>query len=290
MASELVSIVIPTYNRKNTIRKAIESCLSQSYADIEIVICDDQSTDGTLQYLEGEYGNNAKIVLCSTRNYGKGANAARNVAIHHATGEYIAFLDSDDYLTENSIQTRLEKLNSENADFVYGEVYVRDGVCRQIDRYADITIENVKQYIFEELSLCIFSSVMVRRKTLETVLPLDETLPAWQDDDLVIQMLMKGKPAKCKEVTAVIGQSKGSISRKSNNNYLGLKLLIKKYRKEIVRYASLRRLWLWKIRLLAIKLRVCSEQTSNPVLKILYSYYSKEIYEKISGNFRRMFV
>lgn len=77
MSIGLVSIIIPTYNRRHMIGKAIDSCLSQSYKNIEIIICDDHSTDGTNKYIEERIKEDPRIIYCITPEGKKGANAKK---------------------------------------------------------------------------------------------------------------------------------------------------------------------------------------------------------------------
>jgi glycosyltransferase involved in cell wall biosynthesis len=105
-----VSVIIPTYNSESTIARAINSVICQSFQDTEIIICDDASTDSTLEIvykLKTKHKNQKIIVHKLPSN--EGAGAARNLGMLHAKGEYIAFLDSDDeWLTEKrrSLQHR----------------------------------------------------------------------------------------------------------------------------------------------------------------------------------------
>ena len=88
---ELVSVIIPTYNRAACLREAIESVLSQTYKQFELIVVDDGSTDATGELLL-QYG--AKLSVLHTGH--GGPSAARNCGIAAARGDYIAFLDSDD--------------------------------------------------------------------------------------------------------------------------------------------------------------------------------------------------
>ncbi len=94
MAKEnpLISVIIPTYNRANFLGEAIESVLSQTYKNLEVIIIDDGSTDDTRQLIE-KYTDKRIIYLYQEHG---GTSAARNKGIQEAKGEYIAFLDSDD--------------------------------------------------------------------------------------------------------------------------------------------------------------------------------------------------
>jgi GT2 family glycosyltransferase len=87
----LFSIIIPTYNRLPYLKKTLASIWEQSFTDFEIIVVDDGSTDGTVDYLR-ELGKSVELL----RQENRGPGAARNLGVEHANGEYIAFLDSDD--------------------------------------------------------------------------------------------------------------------------------------------------------------------------------------------------
>jgi glycosyltransferase involved in cell wall biosynthesis len=87
----LFSIIIPTYNRLPYLKKTLDSIWEQSFTDFEIIVVDDGSTDGTVDYLR-ELGGSVELL----RQENRGPGAARNLGVEHARGEYIAFLDSDD--------------------------------------------------------------------------------------------------------------------------------------------------------------------------------------------------
>ena len=86
------SIVIPTYNRSSSVLDTLRSCLEQTYSDLEIVVVDDGSTDDTRDVLAAI--DDPRLVVVHQENAGPAA--ARNHGMRKATGEYIAFLDSDD--------------------------------------------------------------------------------------------------------------------------------------------------------------------------------------------------
>jgi glycosyltransferase involved in cell wall biosynthesis len=101
----MVSVIIPTYNRLATIARAVDSVLSQTYPDIELIIADDGSTDGTCESLAG-YGDRVRIVKQPNR----GPSAARNLGARAARGEILSFLDSDDSWLPDKIARQVEVL------------------------------------------------------------------------------------------------------------------------------------------------------------------------------------
>lgn len=114
---QLVSIIIPTYNRVSLLKAAVDSCIKQSHSEIEIIIIDDGSTDETestvLQLLITKWlGQN--IIYYKQNN--SGASAARNKGLELSNGEFIQFLDSDDELFENKITLQVKAIIDNNAD------------------------------------------------------------------------------------------------------------------------------------------------------------------------------
>lgn len=287
--NEIVSIVIPTYNRKKTVRRAIESCLEQTYENIEIVICDDQSTDGTYDYLHKIYSHYSKIKLCSTKGYGKGPQVARNIAISNSSGKYVAFLDSDDFLTSSSIVDRVNAFD-DGTVMVYGDVYFGNGNIKRIEHYSHIDNNNRMKYIFEELAVCIFSSIMAKKSSLIEIGMLDETLPAWQDDDTAIRLVELGNVKHCGEIVANIGISQISVSKSAKNAYLGCKLLVKKNKNKIIKYASIRRYVLWCIRITQLKLKYMSEISSVTIMKMYYEGLSNKLREYCKKRFIHIYM
>lgn len=109
MNSPLVSILIPLYNAEQYIEETITRTLNQTYPNIELIIIDDHSTDNSLEIAK-KYASE-KVHIYS--NPKKGGNAARNYAFEKCNGEYVKFMDADDYMDDNMIACQLERLLSE---------------------------------------------------------------------------------------------------------------------------------------------------------------------------------
>lgn len=121
--SPLISIIIPTYNYGKYLPVALESCLQQTYKNLEIIVIDDGSTDNTREIVE-RYGD--RIVYIFQEN--AGVSAARNRGIESATGDFIGFLDADDYFIEDAIRTRLDiLLENAHVGAVITETYSKKG-------------------------------------------------------------------------------------------------------------------------------------------------------------------
>jgi glycosyltransferase involved in cell wall biosynthesis len=102
----LISIVIPTYNRAHLILEALETCVLQTYRPIEIVVVDDGSTDRTIASVQdlNKGSSHQDVTLKIVKQENKGGNVARNNGIKNSSGEFIAFLDSDDLWNKTKLK------------------------------------------------------------------------------------------------------------------------------------------------------------------------------------------
>lgn len=103
----LVSVVIPVYNVEQTIRKALDSVLEQTYQNTEIIVVDDGSPDNSILIIEKHYSDPRIRII---RQHNRGLAGARNTGIRNAKGRYIAFLDSDDFWQPNKIELQIEAM------------------------------------------------------------------------------------------------------------------------------------------------------------------------------------
>ncbi|HKW37086.1 MAG TPA: glycosyltransferase family 2 protein [Burkholderiales bacterium] len=118
----LVSVILPTYNRRETIQAAIASVQRQTFGDWELIVVDDGSTDGTASLIEG---SDPRLVLIRQEN--QGVNGARNTAMLRARGRYIAFLDSDDEWLPHHLELSVAFFRAfPDEDFLSGE-FCEDG-------------------------------------------------------------------------------------------------------------------------------------------------------------------
>jgi glycosyltransferase involved in cell wall biosynthesis len=102
-----LSVVIPTWNRAGLVCEAVESALGQEGGDLEVIVVDDSSTDGTAEVVERRFGKSVKLLRMATRS---GVGAARNEGVSQATGDLLAFLDSDDLWLPGKLKAELDVL------------------------------------------------------------------------------------------------------------------------------------------------------------------------------------
>lgn len=141
-----VAIVIPCYNVESFVQRSIDSALSQTLTDIEIILVDDGSTDDTADILERAYQSDPRIHLINTTN--GGLSAARNVGIAESTAPYLAFLDSDDYYEPHAIEQLVKAIEKTNSSVSVGSIRV----IYNDKRLTAIEKNNDKQYYTVKLS------------------------------------------------------------------------------------------------------------------------------------------
>ena len=113
---EKISIVVPIYNVEKYVKKCIESLIKQTYKNIEIILVDDGSTDSSAEIID-EYANkDSRIIAIHQKN--KGVSSARNTGLKAARGEYIGFVDPDDYVDCQMYEVMVNKLQASLADLV----------------------------------------------------------------------------------------------------------------------------------------------------------------------------
>ena len=116
-----LSVIVPVYNSEHTIRECLDSILAQTVSDYEIIVVNDGSTDGTKEILEEYVSFNPEILRVQTVENG-GQGRARNIALECASGEYIGFVDSDDWIEYNMFEKLLYLAEMENCDLVHCDV------------------------------------------------------------------------------------------------------------------------------------------------------------------------
>lgn len=126
-----VSIVVPVYNVEKYMKRCLDSILAQTYTNLEIILVDDGSTDSSGEICDTYAEKDNRVVVIHKDN--GGLSDARNVGIEKATGEYIAFIDSDDYIDLSMVQVMVEKLEATSSDIVLCNYEYVDEDGRLID-------------------------------------------------------------------------------------------------------------------------------------------------------------
>ena len=182
-----ISVVIPTFNRRQTIGRSIDSILNQTLFPSEIIVVDDGSTDGTSDYIQSNFPS---IKLLSQPN--KGVSAARNMGIKSADANWIALLDSDDEWFSQKLEKQVLAL-SQNSDVKFchtEEIWFRNGVhVNQMKKH-----QKYGGHIFSKcLDICRISpsSVLFHQSLLDDVGYFDKDLKVCEDYDLWLRITAK---------------------------------------------------------------------------------------------------
>lgn len=134
----LISVIIPVYNVEDFLHKSIDSVINQTYRNLEIILIDDGSTDNCGQICDDYSKFDSRVITIHKVNGGQGS--ARNLGLRKCTGEFIAFLDSDDYLESDAIRSLYDLLISENLDISscnYNRVDVNGNLLSKFDSRFD---------------------------------------------------------------------------------------------------------------------------------------------------------
>jgi glycosyltransferase involved in cell wall biosynthesis len=191
--AQLVSTIIPTYNRVDDVVLAVRSARAQTHGAQEIIVIDDGSTDGTAERLRSEHGDALRIL----RTERLGVSGARNHGMAEARGEYIAFLDSDDDWRKDKLEKQVAYLEARpDYGMVLTDVVQMDRDRREYDvlRRRNVIPEDgdVLKHILRQPALAP-SSALLRRRVYEEVGGFDRSLPTAEDIDLHLRIALRFK-------------------------------------------------------------------------------------------------
>ena len=135
MSNPKVSVVVPVYNVERFLAQCLDSVLAQTFEDFELICVNDGSTDSSPEILDGYASKDCRIRVINQEN--GGLSAARNTGMSHASGEYIAFLDSDDYLTPDMLAKTVDKADETEADIVIFDYWLYFDSTGELGTYRD---------------------------------------------------------------------------------------------------------------------------------------------------------
>jgi glycosyltransferase involved in cell wall biosynthesis len=213
-SNPVVSVIIPTYNQANLLQKALESVINQAFQDWEAIVIDNYSDDNTQQVVESR--GDSRIKYIRFRNNGIIA-ASRNLGIAHSTGEYIAFLDSDDLWYPSKLSTCLFQF-SQGADSVCHGMWIRkDGKLWKKFIPQQPKCDFYDTLLFEGNSTITTSTVVLKRDCLLKFGAFceDQEIVTAEDYDLWLRLLKNN--ISWKVVPQILGEYTMHSSNSSNN-------------------------------------------------------------------------
>lgn len=218
MSDELVSVVIPSFNRAATISRAIDSVLNQTYSNIEIIVVDDCSTDNTAEIVAAYTDPRVRYLRNSTNSR---ACISRNKGIAAAKGDCIALHDSDDAWRPEKLQKQLEALNTTHSDVVSCRIE-RHGYPKKYNRFWPVgkVLPGIKtQSDLVWSSLVSTQTILAKRKVFNDFL-FDPALPRLQDYDWVIRASKKYQFVLLDDVLVDVYLQDDSITNSGANKLL----------------------------------------------------------------------
>ena len=175
---EVISVIIPVYNRVDVLERCVNSVLAQSYTDFEIILVDDGSTDGSEQLCFKLSSRDKRIRTAHIRH--AGASAARNAGLVLSKGTYICFLDSDDYISQEMLERLYSHIQTLNADIASCRFSIEEGEEQMFEPASGEVHELTPYEAFEQMlindNLCGYGvssgTKLVRRSILTDPYPI----------------------------------------------------------------------------------------------------------------------
>lgn len=212
----LVSVIIPTYNRQALLKETVASVLEQTHRNVECLVVDDGSTDGTVKMISEWASKDKRLKLLSNiRN--KGAQGARNTGLDQAAGDYIVFLDSDDLLHRQKIEMQLEALNAApDLDMVYA---LDEYFSQQLGDHPILwnlpgnRADDIDRFLYDDVVFHTQSPLWRTVSLKKFQLQWDETIICWQDWLFHLTAMIRGiKYANINKVLGFIRDHDGERS------------------------------------------------------------------------------
>ena len=223
----LVTIIIPCYNREKYIKDAIDSCLRQTYNNIEIIVVDDGSQDNSINVIR-EY--KSKVRLITQKN--SGVSVARNSGINAAQGDFLVFLDSDDWISDDLIECHINTFNKwDGLDIACADSKAigSDGIESATNASNWPEMASSPKELFLLTPPPFPACEMYRTSTVKSLDGFYNDMRAFADSSLRIRIVLNGgKVARTQGGHAIYRPVENSITRnKTKLHYYALKLLTK---------------------------------------------------------------
>ena len=277
MENELISVIIPTHNSSQYIKKCLNSIVSQTYKNLEIIVINDGSTDSTKEILENLQKKDKRIIIINKSN--SGVSDSRNKGIEVSNGKYITFVDDDDWLEIDAIE-KLYNCIKINADYsiVRGR-YIKeysDGTNENaIERFimSEEHKDNIEKLINEVLSgnlYCYMWLLLIRTDIVKNKVFFNTNLAMMEDTIFYLDLLLNGNDIYfLDDITYHYFFNKNSASRSVNNcirNYNNALLVNKLFKEKLDK----------KNKNSIIRNKIYDTKTSKSIAEAIYLLFKKD--------------
>lgn len=187
----LVSVLVPLYNKVDFIAETIESVLNQTYPNIELIIVDDGSTDGSFEIAK-RYASSTVFVFSQAN---KGASAARNTAFDYSKGDFIQYLDADDVLDARKVEEQINGMRRETNVLSLAKMFYFSVSYNGIWRIEEITFfnkdyEDMVAFLLEQATITTFiHSWLIPRELIKKTGKWNETMTIFDDCDFYLRLI-----------------------------------------------------------------------------------------------------
>lgn len=240
---KLISIIVPVYNAEKTIKKCIDSILAQTYKAFELILINDGSKDNSLNILKEYEALDERVIVISQEN--SGVSVTRNKGINEAKGEYIVFVDSDDYIEESSLEILANETESnDKLDMVIsGFCIIKDNNDKFINTISENkTFDNLDFLLNERLFKFIstpWGKIYKTKIIKDNNIRFNEAISLGEDTIFVLEYLKYIQELKfIKESLFFINETEGSLSRRNRLDIFENIMLIYDKAKEVLEYRN----------------------------------------------------
>ena len=248
---EMVSVVIPVYNRENTIERCLQSVYKQTYTNMEIVVVDDGSTDKTVSIVKSIAEKDNRVKL-----YELGANSgvanARNFGIDQCHGKYIAFQDSDDEWLVNKLRIQMQMLHEKKADIVFG------AFCLNLNgnKYKVPAPQYKEGFVDYELLLdgnIVSPTTVIGKADVIKKYKYDRSIHMYEDWLQMLDITKDGyKLYYCDQIFTEVYRQNNSLSNNNENIFKAGRIILDKYKNDVHAYNKLRNVFIREFTALGI--------------------------------------
>jgi len=237
-----VSVVLPTYNRADTLPKAVESVLTQTYGDLELIVVDDGSSDGTQAMLDAVSDGRVRVVRNPVNH---GVSAARNRGIAEARGRYIAFQDSDDSWRPRKLERQVALLEADDEVGVIGCGWQLQGTSP-----AEPVLPTVRGDIYREIladqATCLGTPMLLVRRLAAGQPMFDESLPALEERDFKLQYARRFRFEFADDVLVDVRRGRTDHVANPRNALASYERYLEKYAADLDRWPDIRSYYHWQ--------------------------------------------
>lgn len=227
--NELISVIIPAYNRDKTIKECIDSVLNQTYKNIEVIVVDDCSSDKTADIVDGY--DDVRVKKCVRLPENHGACYARNFGVEFAKGQYIAFQDSDDIWLPEKLEKQFKYMTEGKYDLVFCGMSRHSG--SKVSYYPPYEFDELKDAQKQILCLnCVSTQCIIIKKRIFNDIKFDINLRRYQDWDFAIRASEVANMGYVREALVDSFVQANSITRMVSV-YDSLQVIYSKYKNKI---------------------------------------------------------